>query len=89
MQSAYDRDKNKFETSDVELTQLSESMKQYLAQYKVDLEKAKKIEENRLAQIVAEKAKQQKIQEEMEKQQKIKDAANKKAFEEQMKKMGE
>lgn len=89
IQSAYARDKNKFETSDVELTQLSESMKQYLSQYKVDLEKAKKIEENRLAQIVAEKAKQQKIQEEMEKQQKIKDAANKKAFEEQMKKMGE
>jgi len=81
IQDKYDSDKNRFETSDSELAQLDNKVNQYLAQYKADLEKAKKIEDARLAQIAEEKVKQQKIQEEEEKQQRIKDAAKKKAFE--------
>jgi len=85
IQSANNRDKDKFETSDIELTQLSDTIKHYLQQYKVDLEKDKKSEDAKLAQISGEKSKQ----EEQLRAQKLKDAAIKKAFEEQMKKIGE
>ena len=87
--STSSREKMKYETSDTELAELSKKIENYLGQYKVALEKAKNLEDIRLAKRADEIFRQQKMEEEQQRLQKIKEDAIKKAFEEQMKKIGE